>query len=158
MGSSTKESALSKTKERVLLYLWNFEDYDEARHGINAYEMIRNNDYLVHAYQGEPDLWNTKPPLSFWLISLSYRIFGYNAYALRFFSAFFTVLAALIIALWAMKRYGKGAVPLILLLFTANAILYELHFTRFGDADSQYQFFFTMAMLCLLQSHAFEKF
>ena len=134
------------------LGVWHIEDYDEARHGVNAYEMIRNNDYLIHTFQGEPDLWNTKPPLSFWMISLSYRIFGYNAFALRFFSAFATVLAVLILAVWAMKRYGKWAVPLILLLFTANNILYGLHFTRFGDADSQYQFFFTMAMLCLLNS------
>jgi len=135
------------------LGVWHIEDYDEARHGVNAYEMIKNNDYLVHTFQGEPDLWNTKPPLSFWMISLSYRIFGYNAFALRFFSALATVLAVLILAIWAMKRYGKWAVPLLLLMFTANMILYELHFTRFGDADSQYQFFFTMAMLCLLNSH-----
>ena len=30
-------------------------DYDEARHGINAYEMIQNDDYLVHTYEGELD-------------------------------------------------------------------------------------------------------
>ena len=134
------------------LGVWHIEDYDEARHGINAYEMIQNNDYLVHTYQGEPDLWNTKPPLSFWLIALSYKIFGYNAFALRFFSALATVLAGLIISLWAIRQFGKWAVPLVLLMFTANAALFQLHFARFGDADSQYQFFFTMAMLCLLQS------
>lgn len=134
------------------LGVWHIEDYDEARHGVNAYEMIKNNDYLVHTYQGAPDLWNTKPPMSFWLIALSYRIFGYNAFALRFFSALAIVLGAAIIAIWAAKQYGKWAVPLTLLMFTANAALFQLHFARFGDADSQYQFFYTMAMLCLLQS------
>lgn len=128
-------------------------DYDEARHGVNAYEMVQNNDYLVHTYQGEPDLWNTKPPLSFWLIALAYKIFGYNAFALRFFSALASFIAAIVMALWARKHYGKWAAPFILLIFTANSILYSLHFLRFGDADSQYQLFFTLAMLCLLLSH-----
>ena len=33
-------------------------DYDGATHGINAYEMIRNDDYLVHTFGGETDYWN----------------------------------------------------------------------------------------------------
>jgi 4-amino-4-deoxy-L-arabinose transferase-like glycosyltransferase len=135
------------------LSAFRIDDYDEARHGINAYEMIRNDDYLVHTFQGEADLWNTKPPMSFWLITIAYKIFGYNAFALRFFSALSAVLVAVFVSLWSMKHYGKWAVPLILLIFTANSILFGLHFVRFGDADSQYQLFFTLAMLCLLQSY-----
>jgi 4-amino-4-deoxy-L-arabinose transferase-like glycosyltransferase len=131
---------------------FHIADYDEARHGINAYEMIQNNDYIVHTFLGEPDLWNTKPPLSFWLISLAYRMFGYNAFALRFFAALSVVIAAAAIGLLAMRYYGRWAMPLILLIFAANSILYGNHFTRFGDADSQYQLFFTLSMLCLLLS------
>ncbi len=122
-------------------------DYDEARHGVSAYEMIRNNDYLVNTYQGEPDYWNLKPPMSFWLISLAYRLFGYNAFALRFFSAMATLLSACAIALWAWRENGRWAVPFIFMIFVANNVIYGLHFARYGDADSQYQFFFTIAML-----------
>lgn len=135
------------------LDVWRIEDYDEARHGINAYEMIKNNDYLVHTFLGEPDLWNTKPPLSFWLISLAYRMFGYNSFALRFFNALSGMLAAVLISGWAMKYYGKWAAPLVLLMLCADSILFGLHFIRFGDADSQYQLFFTLAMLCLMLSY-----
>ncbi len=122
-------------------------DYDEARHGVSAYEMIRNNDYLVNTYQGELDYWNLKPPMSFWLISLAYRLFGYNAFALRFFSALATLLSACAIALWAWRENGRWAVPFVLMIFIANNVVYGLHFARYGDADSQYQFFFTIAML-----------
>jgi 4-amino-4-deoxy-L-arabinose transferase-like glycosyltransferase len=125
-------------------------DYDEARHGVNAYEMIRNDDYLVTTYQGEPDYWNLKPPLSFWLIALSYRLFGYNAFALRFFSAFSGLLAAAAVAAWCAKRFGRWAAPLALVFFTANSLLFGLHFVRFGDADAQYQLFFTLAALSAL--------
>ena len=74
-------------------------DYDESRHGINAYEMIRNQDYVVSTYQGEPDYWNLKPPLSFWLIAVGYRMFGYNALGLRFFSALASLLVSAALAL-----------------------------------------------------------
>ena len=30
-------------------------DCDEARHGINAYEMMQSGDYVVTTYRGEPD-------------------------------------------------------------------------------------------------------
>lgn len=85
--------------------------------------------------------------MSFWLISLAYRLFGYNAFALRFFSALATLLSACAIALWAWRENGRWAVPFVLMIFIANNVVYGLHFARYGDADSQYQFFFTIATL-----------
>lgn len=129
-------------------------DYDEARHGVNAYEMIRNRDYWVHTYQGTPDRWNLKPPLSFWLIALSYRLFGYSAFALRFFSALAALLASGALALWAYRRQGVWAGAFTVLVIAGNSAMYGLHFARFGDADAQYQLFFTIAMLFMLRSGA----
>jgi hypothetical protein len=83
-------------------------DYDEARHGVNAYEMIRSGDYVVNTYQGLPDGWNLKPPLSLWLIALGYRTFGYNAFALSFFSALSGLLAVLAVASWAYRSFGRA--------------------------------------------------
>lgn len=40
--------------------------------------MIQNDDYLVHTYEGELDYWNLKPPFSYWVVALGYRLFGYN--------------------------------------------------------------------------------
>lgn len=125
-------------------------DYDEARHGVNAFEMIRSGDYVVSTYQGQPDLWNLKPPLSSWLIALGYRLFGEGALGLRFFSALAALLAACALAWWAYTREGPLAGLLVLLAVAANATLVGLHFARYGDADSQYQLFFTLSMLCLL--------
>ena len=60
------------------------EDYDELRHGQNAYEMLQSGDYIVHTYHGEADYYNCKPPLGLWIITLGYRLFGYNLLGLRF--------------------------------------------------------------------------
>ena len=38
-------------------------DYDEARHGASAYEMMQSGEWIVTTYQGTPDYWNLKPPL-----------------------------------------------------------------------------------------------
>lgn len=41
---------------------------DEARHGINAYEMLQSGDYVINTCNGEPDYGNLKPPLSYYCI------------------------------------------------------------------------------------------
>ena len=43
-------------------------DWDEARHGVSAYEMLQTGEPIVTTYAYSPDYWNLKPPLSEWLI------------------------------------------------------------------------------------------
>ena len=58
------------------LWLNPVHDFDEARHGVNAYEMIQERNWIANYYNGEVDYYNLKPPLSYWMISLCYLIFG----------------------------------------------------------------------------------
>ncbi|HEY0782326.1 MAG TPA: glycosyltransferase family 39 protein, partial [Thermoanaerobaculia bacterium] len=58
-------------------------DSDEARYGVSAYEMLQNRSYVVTTYGDQPEYWNLKPPLGYWLIALSYRLFGFSALAMR---------------------------------------------------------------------------
>ncbi|UOQ78563.1 hypothetical protein MUN84_08455 [Hymenobacter sp. 5516J-16] len=60
------------------IYLW-----DESRVAVNAAEMALNNNWLVAHFEGQPDLWNTKPPLLLWLQVLSIKLFGFNEVAIR---------------------------------------------------------------------------
>lgn len=126
--------------------------YDEARHGVSGYEMIRNNDYLVNTYQGEPDHWNLKPPLSFWLIAMNFKLFGYTCTAFRLHSVLATLGTLAAIALWSKKRYGALASLLLALVFVANPHVYNLNFARTGDADALQALFSTVCMLCMLRS------
>jgi 4-amino-4-deoxy-L-arabinose transferase-like glycosyltransferase len=36
-----------------------FLDWDESRHGENALEILKTNDWIVLKYGGQPDLYNT---------------------------------------------------------------------------------------------------
>lgn len=70
------------------------DDYDEAGYAIVAREMIQNNDYLNLTYLGKP--WFEKPPLYFWLMALSGKIFGLNEFAMRFPSAIFGIVVVIL--------------------------------------------------------------
>ncbi len=131
--------------------------FDEARHGINAYEMMQEKNFLVNTYGYENDYWNLKPPVSYWCIMLGYKIFGYNVFGLRFYSAFAYLLTVIVAGLF-VKRYGKLESLTATAFLAANALSYTAHMTRTGDADALYVMFFSfaiLAMLCIKNNHKF---
>lgn len=126
------------------------DSWDEARHGVNAYEMIQNGDYIRHTYNYAVDDWNLKPSISYWGIILGFRIFGYSVLGLRFSSALAYLLTGIGCGLFA-KRYSKEASILVLGFFCANTLPLSAHLARAGDADALYLLFFTFAMLSMFR-------
>lgn len=128
----------------------SIDSWDEARHGVSAYEMMQSGNYLVNTWLGEPDYWNVKPPLSFWTVAVGFACFGYNALGLRFFSAL-AYLLTVVCTGWFARRYGKLASLLTMAFLMANYFPFKAHLVRAGDADSLYLLLFTLAMLCMLK-------
>ena len=95
------------------------DSWDEARHGISAYEMIQSGNYLVNTFAGEADYWNVKPSLSFLTVAAGFSLFGYTAMGLRFFSALSYVLTSVFTGLFA-RRYGRAASLLTMTFLAAN--------------------------------------
>lgn len=126
------------------------DSWDEARHGVSAYEMMRNGDFLVNTYLGQPDYWNVKPPLSFLTVAAGFAIFGYNTVGLRFFSALFYLTASVCAGLFA-RRHSRLASLLAMVFLCANYFPFKAHLARAGDADSLYLLLFTLAMLSMLK-------
>lgn len=125
------------------------DSWDEARHGVNAYEMIQNRDFIQHTYNYEVDDWNLKPSLSYWGILTGFILFGYNVFALRFYSAVAYLLTGIACGLFVGRRTRTGGI-LVMGFFCANTLPLYAHLARAGDADSLYLFFFTIAMLSML--------
>lgn len=125
---------------------------DESRHGVNAYEMMQNDEYLINTYRGETDYWNLKPPLSFYGIMIGYRLFGFTTFGMRFYSAASMFATMIILALWMKKRYGAVASLGSQLFLMACSIVYAPHYARYGDADSLMLLFYVTGMLCMLES------
>ena len=132
------------------LHIAQIDSWDEARHGISAYEMMQSGNYLVNTFQGQADYWNVKPPLSFLTIAAGFAIFGYNAVGLRFFSALAYLTASVCTGLFA-RRYSRLASLLVMVFCAANYFPFKAHLVRAGDADSLYLLLFTLAMLSMLK-------
>lgn len=123
--------------------------WDEARHGINAYEMQKNGNWIVNTYRYQPDYWNLKPPLSFWAILLDFRLFGTTVLALRFYSAVSIFATVLLVSYFVCKRYGRVACLVVTALLACENMLYRYHFGRNGDADA---LFCLLCTLCVLSA------
>lgn len=125
--------------------------WDEARHGISAYEMIQNKNLIVNTVNYAPDYWNLKPPLSFYGIMLGFGIFGYSVVGLRFYSAVSYFLTCMICTLYVKKHQGKCSSLFCLAFLCCNQLMFKNHGARAGDADALYQLFFTIAMLAMME-------
>lgn len=120
---------------------------DEARHGINGYEMVKSGEYILSTYQYEPDYFNLKPPLSYWLVAMGYKLFGFNRFAMRFYSAASYFLTAVILALFLRKRYGKlEGIACVGLFLAQDAIIFN-HMARSADTDALLTLLVTVAIV-----------
>ncbi|MBL7933052.1 MAG: glycosyltransferase family 39 protein [Bacteroidia bacterium] len=122
--------------------------WDESRVAVNALEMYYGKDYLVARFEGEPDMWNTKPPLILWLQVLFMHLFGPGEIAIRLpssFSVFFTCLALLLFCKRYLKNFWLGFIA-VLCLITSNGYM-GYHVARTGDYDAMLTLFTTVSSL-----------
>lgn len=126
-------------------------DWDESRHGVSAYEMLKNKNYVVNTYNYSKDYWNLKPPLSFWMIMINFKLFGASAFSLRFYSAASIVILAVVMVLFLKKRYNKLTSIIWLFLFCACMPIYYYHMGRNGDADALALLFLSLSMISMLK-------
>lgn len=110
--------------------------WDEARTGINAIEMLDNGDYINLYFGGEPDKIRAKPPLVIWLVAASFQTFGYNAWSLRLHSAVASVVIFLFLFM-IVRLYESDifALTCCLILLSVRGII-GFHVGRTGDFDA----------------------
>lgn len=104
----------------ISLYIRPLFPVDETRYAAVAWEMWVRDDFLVPYLNGET--YSHKPPLLFWLMQLSWWLFGVNDWSLRLISPLFSLAtlflsSAVARALWPDRRQVVEITPLILLGF-----------------------------------------
>lgn len=116
--------------------------YDESRLAVNAMEMIDNGNILVTYFDGQPDMWNLKPPLMIWLQAICMKILGYNELAVRLPSALFGLLCVLFIYGLCTKFLKSSLLGFVvaLVLLTSTGFV-AIHVTRTGEYDAMLCFF-----------------
>jgi 4-amino-4-deoxy-L-arabinose transferase-like glycosyltransferase len=84
-------------------------DADEPAYAGAVREMLERGDWVTPYFNGQPRF--DKPILFYWLILLSYRIFGITEFAVRFWSALAGL--GLVVLLWrAARRWVSGEAAL----------------------------------------------
>ncbi len=124
--------------------------WDEARLAINAYEMHENGNFIVTYFKGNPDMWNTKPPLMIWFQVVFIKLFGVGELAIRLpaaIAAFLTCVLIMVFFVKYLESYWFGLIAAIVLV-TAQGYI-SVHGTRTGDYDSLLVFFLTLSSLTL---------
>jgi 4-amino-4-deoxy-L-arabinose transferase-like glycosyltransferase len=111
--------------------------WDESRLATNAMEMLANKNWIVTHFNGNPDLWNTKPPLMIWFQVMGMKILGPGELAARLPAAIAALLTcALLVALgrYFLRNTLYGAIAAIVLVTTPGYI--DSHAARAGEYDS----------------------
>ena len=130
------------------LALIPLDPWDESRLANNALEMTRNANWLVTYYEGQPDLWNTKPPFLIWLIALSIKTFGANEWAVRLPSAIaasLTTVALYVFLSSHLRDRLAGFLASAALMSTLGYI--ARHAARSGDYDAMLTLWTTLYLL-----------
>ena len=98
---------------------------DSCQYANISMEMLQKKSFLQVFYRGENYL--DKPPLLFWLSSLSYSILGISNFAYRFPSFLFTILGVYSSYSLATSLYNKkiGLITVIILITCQGYFLFN---------------------------------
>lgn len=122
--------------------------WDESRQTMNAFEMYDNGEYFVTYCNGEPDMWNTKPPLLIWSQVVCIKMLGKNELAIRLPSALAALFTCLLLVYFSNRYFRNFWLGFIaaLVLVTSWGYVHD-HAIRTGDYDSLLTFFSVFATL-----------
>ena len=125
----------------------NLTDWDEAWHAQIASEIISRGDWLWLHYRGLP--YFNKPPLTFWLKAIAFRVGGVNEASARFFPALFGYASVMATA-WFFGKVLDRRAGLLAGFILCTSWLFTLHHAgRSGETDSTLIFFHILTFISL---------
>jgi 4-amino-4-deoxy-L-arabinose transferase-like glycosyltransferase len=118
---------------------------NEAMYASPPIQMLATGDYLVPRWENRPFL--DKPPLTFWILSASYRLLGVSVSSARLPGALAGLATALLVGWWVSRRKGRraGILAAFALAFSFQFAMTSLTFA----ADIGLTLAVTMAILAL---------
>jgi 4-amino-4-deoxy-L-arabinose transferase-like glycosyltransferase len=156
----------------IISFMLPLVDPSEGRYAIIAQRMAETGDYVTPQVlsDGKWIPFLGKPPLFFWLASISIKIFGVNEFAVRFPAVLSSILL-LISMFFIIKRYKDEETAFLSVLITAtsglffvvtNSVLADVlmtfcsmgaflfYYAFLKEQNSRVRHFFSMAVFILL--------
>ncbi len=142
----------------AILLLWNLGAIHqftraEVYFAETAREMLANGDWLTPRFCDK--LFFDKPPLSYWLIALSFQVFGASEASARLPSALAGVLLVVCTTLFTIRHYGARAGFLSGMVLLTSFGFWS--FARYAMSDMFLTLFMTIALLSYHEALGFEK-
>lgn len=122
-------------------------DPDEPVYAETPKEMIAFDDYVSPRIYGE--YWYDKPPMYYWLVAGSFKLFGVSEFAARFPSAFLGVICVLSVYLLARNLFSRDA-AFAGALVLATSIEY-FYLAKAAVTDITLLLCLTVSLLCFIQ-------
>lgn len=132
--------------------------WDESRTAASAVEMIQKKNFLVRHFEGNPDMWDSKPPLMQWMQIPLIHMFGINELAVRLPSAIAALLLCFTLIVFS-NLFTESVIPGIIasmVLITSQGFV-GMHIARTADHDSLLVLFITAALLSYMYYLFFDS-
>ena len=122
------------------------EDDVDATHAQAAQHMALTGDYVTMYVNGIRYL--EKPPLPYWLISINYRLFGFNVFSTHLPLTLGVLALAILVWHWSRRAFGDRAAfyAALSILTTVGIFLY----TRFLIPEILLTFWLALALYCTI--------
>lgn len=137
--------------------LWNIQyeplmDNDETWHIGNAVEMFRSGNWLINTWKYQPDYYNSKPPLSLWMILMSFRAFGVSLCSARIPSMLAGIAIFICLMVFMKREYGSSASVFWGMAFLLLDACFDFHMFRTANMDSLFNLFLAISVIGLYKS------
>jgi 4-amino-4-deoxy-L-arabinose transferase-like glycosyltransferase len=121
------------------------ETKDYMRYAEVAREILESGDWVLMHLNGE--IYVDKPPLHFWLIAGSYKLFGVNPFAARLPSSLAAIGFVLLAFFFVKRRFGSTRMAFMaaVMLLSAYDFMWWARRTRL---DMMFAFLFSASLIC----------
>ncbi len=123
--------------------------WDEAWYAEIAKQMVKTGDYIFMIWNGKP--YYDHPPMGFWLMALSYKVFGISEFSTRLPSAIMGVLTILLMYKTSIELFGKKLIGFVAALILGTSVWYVIR-VRSGNLESVFVFFFILTIYLSIKS------
>ncbi|MCX5809049.1 MAG: glycosyltransferase family 39 protein [Proteobacteria bacterium] len=132
---------------------YSLKEPDEGRYAEIPREMIELNDYTV------PHLnyvrYFEKPPLFYWTVAASYKLFGVNEWSFRFANAFSAFLCMLSLYIFVRRWFGERAAFLSSIVLISSFGFFSM--ARIVTIDMFFTLWLSLSLFCFLGYYKEKK-
>ena len=123
-------------------------DGDSAFYATMAKNIVKSGDWMTLKFVNSNDIID-KPPLTMWLMAISFKLFGINEFALSLWHSLFAIGCVLLTYFMGKELFGRrGGLLAGLILMLSGQFFY---ITRTPMIDIPLTFFITSAFYCIFK-------